>query len=442
MNLVKQKNKIGKIPIYSSFILVIANLFQLVGVLFYNWNIQEILFLYWLEVLIIALFFILKILVTKLSKSKEEKGFFKVLRGWLIKIGIRILFVIFFVIHFGGFFYLTTMILIEYFLVNINFDKLSTVLSMLNTSNLKYGALALLVSHLFSFFFNYLIKERKNKLVLEKALVQPYKRLGAFGLALCLSGIIAALLPSTDKMEFGAAVLLGIVVAKIIVDVVFHIRERLDQNKDKKKDKDEFKTTTHRQDSDQFYSFGSKGVLIHKRIVIAFIILVIAVPAFMFTTHKISKEQNEKRISTSVIISQLDDIKYALDMYYRDNKQYPVEKEVIKLNGKKYNCIGKTGFIFKDSCDIFYKIIPNSYGGIYTYISKDGSTYLITAKIEDQHDELSPGLVYVTPEGFGSKTPLPSMVSNKNSTTLITDKSLITNTSTSLMPIKANDIDL
>ncbi|NQU99267.1 MAG: hypothetical protein HQ538_00890 [Parcubacteria group bacterium] len=239
MSFKKQEDKKNKLPIYSIIALIIANVYQLIGVLFYGWNMQEILLVYWLEVVIVALFFILKILTMVNQTPKVRKTLYNIGPA-IAPLGRptnRMLLVLVFITHFIAFFGLTTTILSEFFSAPINYNTLSTIFSLHNKSNIQYAVLVLVISHLFSFIVNYLRKERNNKISFKQSLTLPYKRLGALGLAICMSGIISLILGSDSKMEFGASVMMGIIVAKIIADVIIHIRERLDYGKNKEKAK-------------------------------------------------------------------------------------------------------------------------------------------------------------------------------------------------------------
>lgn len=60
-----KKNK----PIFLTPILIFSNLFPLYGVIMYNWTIFTVVYIYWLELLVISTFSLLKIIVAKGDKS-------------------------------------------------------------------------------------------------------------------------------------------------------------------------------------------------------------------------------------------------------------------------------------------------------------------------------------------------------------------------------------
>lgn len=82
-------------PRITGFAIVLGNLLPLLGVLFFNWSIMEILWIYWAESAVIGGFNILSML---LAASHDEGGRFEPL-GILIAIPISA----FFTVHYGGF---------------------------------------------------------------------------------------------------------------------------------------------------------------------------------------------------------------------------------------------------------------------------------------------------------------------------------------------------
>ncbi|MBU0744172.1 MAG: hypothetical protein KKE11_02220, partial [Gammaproteobacteria bacterium] len=78
----------------SIYFLLAANAVPLVGVLFFGWDLIDVLFLYWAETVIIGFYSLLKILLAK----DNDQGLRLILAKFM-----RVLGCAFFIIHFGGF---------------------------------------------------------------------------------------------------------------------------------------------------------------------------------------------------------------------------------------------------------------------------------------------------------------------------------------------------
>lgn len=98
-------------------------------------------------------------------------------------------------------------------------------------------------------------------------------------------------------------------------------------------------------------------------------------------------------------MSDLRQIQTALELYYTDNSSYPIQLQVLALGVGQATCMGSSGWGV--NCENPYMgIIPtdpkNNY---YTYISLDGKSYELRAKLEGEWNGLVGELV-ASPTGI------------------------------------------
>src|SRR3989344_5925394 len=154
----------------SEIFLILTNLIPLFGVLFYHWSLFSIFILYWLESAIIGFFTILKMLSSKKRVAIQTP---LALNDSLLK-GLKIAFVGFFMLHFGGF---MAVHLVFIFAIAIGFSGLSHLGTMIATiPTILLALLALILSHGVSYYFNFLKKEREKYSPLQ-LMFAPYPRI-------------------------------------------------------------------------------------------------------------------------------------------------------------------------------------------------------------------------------------------------------------------------
>ena len=194
--------------------LIAANLVPIVGVLWWGWDIKDILMLFWAENGIIGIFNILKMLFVK----RETKD----LADVFIAILAKLFLISFFVVHYGLFWYghgLGILGLIK------QFTWTSESLSLKNYLLLNYASLIpLFISHGFSFVQNYLLSGERNKTNIGKLFVQPYSRVVILHLTILFGAIISFVLNRS------IGILIILVLSKIIVDIIYHTMEHKKYN--------------------------------------------------------------------------------------------------------------------------------------------------------------------------------------------------------------------
>ncbi len=193
--------KSGKFTRFSILSLVAANVLPVIGVLFFDWSLLEILFLYWFESGVI--------------------GFYNVFK--LIKVSgiIAIFLVPFFMIHYGGFMIGHLVFIFFFFapdLVHSSFlPSLEFFVQLFNT--LKFSIVVLFMSHGVSFFSNFLGNhEYKNSNIVIQ-MKAPYIRIVTMHLTLLLGGALILQL----KEEIFALVVL--IIVKTVADFGSYLKE-------------------------------------------------------------------------------------------------------------------------------------------------------------------------------------------------------------------------
>lgn len=201
------KNAIPEIRSHVSVIpLIIANIIPLFGVMFFNWSLFQILFLYWLESGVI--------------------GFYNVFK--LIKINglLNILLVPFFIVHFGGFMAGHLIFIFAFFAPELThasfFPQSKTFLPLLQTS--IFPIMTLFISHGISFFTNFIGKREYQHMNAGKQMQAPYKRIIIMHLTILFGGWLILLF---KEPVLGLILLIAI---KMIIDIRTHEKEHASLN--------------------------------------------------------------------------------------------------------------------------------------------------------------------------------------------------------------------
>lgn len=190
--------------------LVLANLIPLAGVLLWDWEVFAILVLYWLENVIIGMFYILRILSVRSGSRRKP-----------LTPGSRLFLAVFFTAHYGMFSFAHGTLVFSLFgeAVGDASYELADILSVISVYQLGWGILALVVSHGFSFISNYLIGGEGRNLDPLKLMKQPYQRVVVLHLTILLSGFVVTAL---GEPVVGLVILIAI---KVAVDVKAHVKE-------------------------------------------------------------------------------------------------------------------------------------------------------------------------------------------------------------------------
>lgn len=189
----------------SSIALILANLIPLAGVLLFDWQVIDVLMLYWAENVVI--------------------GAVNVLRMAMCPDGEKWFLIPFFIIHYGIFCFghLTAVTTIfadafgtgsawQYFFAVPLADAWRTPLWM------AIGAIA--ASHLFSFFGNFIAGEEFRRTSVSKLMQRPYGRIVVLHVAIIIGAVLI------DWLGSPVAMLVVLIIAKIALDLKLHDAER------------------------------------------------------------------------------------------------------------------------------------------------------------------------------------------------------------------------
>lgn len=190
--------------------LIIANVVPIIGVLFFDWSLFQIMFLYWLESIVIGFYNILK--------------FIKM--GWFLSI----FYVPFFIVHYGMFMAVHLSFIFAFFAPELVFRSLfppkETILMLISINAIPL--ITLIISHGISFFLNFIGKHEYENINIGEQVQAPYKRIILMHLTLLFGGWIIMLL----KIPIFGLVLL--VIFKTIADIHAHTKEHSSTNKKNK----------------------------------------------------------------------------------------------------------------------------------------------------------------------------------------------------------------
>lgn len=193
----------------SVILLILANLLPLVGVLWWGWSVFSVMFLFWLENIIVGLLNIPRILF---AAGGDESG--------PISIFARLFSAVFFSFHYGFFTFVHGAFVFSMF-GEEQYEEPSVALvwQLLGEQHLYWAALALFVSHLASLILNYLLAGEYRLVTVKEMMKKPYGRIVVLHLGIIFGGILL------DILSVPLAGLVVLVLIKNIFDVRSHIRE-------------------------------------------------------------------------------------------------------------------------------------------------------------------------------------------------------------------------
>ncbi len=204
--------------------LIAANLVPLFGVVALGWSVAVLVFLYWMENIVIGSYAILKLALVRMDRPSAH---------WS-----KLLLIPFFCVHFGVFCAVHGLFLRSFFGIP---DAMATFVPAGNQlgplflpqlfvslgrgigasypSSIAWALLGLMVSHGVSFVQNYLWGGEVASLSLVKVMFQPYARVAILHVAIIAAGFAVVLLGSPVSLLF------ILVAIKLCLDVVLHLKE-------------------------------------------------------------------------------------------------------------------------------------------------------------------------------------------------------------------------
>ncbi len=188
----------------SIYFLLVANIITLIGVVFLEWDIIHILYLYWLESCIIGFYNLLKIVSVKVELNFQ-------------KVYLKIFGILFFSIHYTAMMALLMVAGINLIATLVFNRPLSAELAIKHTWS---AFLSLFISHGYSFYKNHIKGKEREKVKLVKLMYQPYVRIIVMWIVL-MGGVFLIL-----KLKEPVFLIVILVLIKIAADVFAHVRER------------------------------------------------------------------------------------------------------------------------------------------------------------------------------------------------------------------------
>lgn len=186
----------------TTLVLIIVNLIPVVGSVFLNWNLADVMVLYWAESAVIGFFNICKIIV---------------IGRW-----IAVFAGLFFVGHFGAFMAVHFLFIYTIFVKQMQTGSAAgselAEVALLFTS-LWPALAALFISHAFSFFSNFLGRQEYRGRTVNDQMSEPYSRIIFMQMVLIFGGGLSMVLGSP------VPVLLIMIALKIFFDVKAHLKQ-------------------------------------------------------------------------------------------------------------------------------------------------------------------------------------------------------------------------
>lgn len=187
----------------STLLLVIANLIPVAGMVFLDWNLSDVMVLYWAESAVIGFFNLCKIIV---------------IGRWMSLLAGP-----FFVGHFGGFMAIHFLFIYTLFVKGAGNGNASAgdLAELVQLFIILWPALAaLFFSHAFSFFKNFLGRREYERSTLKTQMTEPYSRIIFMHLVIIFGGGLTIILGELTP------VLLIVIGLKIFFDVKAHLKQR------------------------------------------------------------------------------------------------------------------------------------------------------------------------------------------------------------------------
>jgi hypothetical protein len=215
----------------SAIVLIVANMIPLFGLFFAGWNAFDMVFLYWLENVIIGFFNVCKMLTYGLIATPDFKTGEPGKRALTATERLQVLLAMvllsaFFCFHYGIFTFVHGVFVVSFMQFGqvvgggapqSGFDIVPYAMQRVR-GDLLIPFLSLFASHGFSFVYNFLYKREYTRVTAMGIMAAPYGRVLVMHFTVLIGGIISMFLP-----VFMAVLL---VVMKTGIDLGLHLKER------------------------------------------------------------------------------------------------------------------------------------------------------------------------------------------------------------------------
>jgi hypothetical protein len=191
----------------SALVLVAANGVPLVGVLGFHWTVFSILLLYWCENVVVGAFNILRMLIATPKDVAADAG--------------KLFLIPFFTVHYGMFAMVHGIFVLTLFGPGGGAaPSPARFIAAVRDAGLGYGVLAIVLSHGFSFFHNYIAGGEFRRASLSQLMFQPYARVIILHVTILIGGFAA------KAMGAPVAALVVLIALKTAIDLRAHLTER------------------------------------------------------------------------------------------------------------------------------------------------------------------------------------------------------------------------
>lgn len=221
----------------SARVLIAVNLLMIAGVIMFEWSVLDIVFLYWVENLVVGAINVLRMLVARpeIEQIPGVQESLKELEGgqhadtarMVRKAGAAAKFFLipFFIIHYGGFCYGHGVFVLAMFgeggmLGSSGGGDTDPSFMKLLTPEIRFAIMALAISHLFSFFRNFMGGGEYRRTHAAMLMMRPYGRIVALHVTILFGAFLTAVLDSPMGL------LIILVFMKTIADLGLHQVER------------------------------------------------------------------------------------------------------------------------------------------------------------------------------------------------------------------------
>jgi len=193
--------------------LVLANIIPIYGVLFWKWSVGEIIYLYWLETVIIGLIIVFKIIIAQGISYRNSSivTFVDNFGKSHSKVGTLTLVILLFITQYG-----TCVYIYHFFITNFLFKTEET-----QYASVLLIALPIFFSHTVSFFLNYVRGKEYEKVSRGDVFSQPYNRIFVMHITIIFSVVLLLLL----EFQSNIILLLIFILIKTLADIHFHGKE-------------------------------------------------------------------------------------------------------------------------------------------------------------------------------------------------------------------------
>jgi hypothetical protein len=194
----------------SAVALILANFVPIYGVLFLGWEAFAVILLFWFENLVIGFYNVLKMVFARPDDIARWVG--------------KVFMVPFFAFHYGMFCFVHGIFVVVLFgrgtAVSLDNPSVGMFVGALSAAGVTWAAIALFLSHGFSFAWNYVKSGEFRRATIQNLMKQPYARVVVLHVVIIASGFLVL------ALGMPAVGLVLLVLLKIGVDLNAHLKER------------------------------------------------------------------------------------------------------------------------------------------------------------------------------------------------------------------------